>query len=87
MPIKKRKQQEAPPVKRDRNGLVRCRVCGCTEVDACAPGCSWVDSSLCSVCDEVIDALGVWFCDSRRPNVTALLREVRRELVEVRDAE
>lgn len=36
-----------------------CRVCGCTENNACQPyGCSWVEEDLCSACvekKEVID--------------------------------
>jgi hypothetical protein len=65
-------------VKRDRNGLTRCRVCGCTEVDACAPGCSWVEEDLCSVCAVAAEALFDWLGDARRANKSALWREVER---------
>jgi len=27
-----------------------CRVCGCSDNNACAEGCSWVESDLCSTC-------------------------------------
>lgn len=27
-----------------------CRTCGCTELQACAGGCSWVEPDLCSAC-------------------------------------
>jgi len=27
-----------------------CRVCGCSEFNACPGGCSWVDKDLCSAC-------------------------------------
>lgn len=27
-----------------------CRVCGCTEDEACPEGCSWYDDGLCSRC-------------------------------------
>lgn len=30
----------------------QCRVCGCTELDACSGGCSWVKSDLCSRCSQ-----------------------------------
>jgi hypothetical protein len=30
----------------------QCRVCGCTDLDACKGGCSWVEEDLCSVCEE-----------------------------------
>lgn len=29
-----------------------CRMCGCTDMRACAGGCSWVEEDLCSACDE-----------------------------------
>jgi hypothetical protein len=29
-----------------------CRVCGCTEDNACEGGCSWVEDDLCSACAE-----------------------------------
>jgi hypothetical protein len=29
-----------------------CRVCGCTEFNACAGGCYWVEPDLCSRCAE-----------------------------------
>ena len=28
----------------------RCRVCGCTDYNACLCGCSWVENDLCSEC-------------------------------------
>lgn len=71
-----------PEVKRDRNGLTRCRVCGCTEVDACNPPCGWVpgEADLCTGCDEVVR--GIMFCMAcaRRVNKLAVWREVNRRL-------
>lgn len=29
-----------------------CRICGCTELQACRGGCSWIDKDLCSSCGE-----------------------------------
>lgn len=29
-----------------------CRVCGCTDLNACEGGCSWVDEDLCSACAD-----------------------------------
>lgn len=29
-----------------------CRVCGCTDEDACEGGCYWVEKDLCSACVE-----------------------------------
>jgi len=34
------------------DGLPVCRVCGCSEEDACEGGCSWVEDDLCSACQE-----------------------------------
>lgn len=39
------------------DGLRECRVCGCTEYQAChddvtGAGCHWVDVDLCSVCER-----------------------------------
>jgi ParB/RepB/Spo0J family partition protein len=34
-----------------------CRVCKCTEHNACAGGCSWVQDDLCSRCDEFQEAI------------------------------
>lgn len=34
--------------------LVRtCRVCGCTDAEACPGGCSWAEADLCSTCPRV----------------------------------
>jgi hypothetical protein len=33
----------------------RCRVCGCTDARACPEGCYWVESDLCSACEELVD--------------------------------
>lgn len=30
-----------------------CRICGCTENNACMGGCYWVQPDLCSSCEEV----------------------------------
>jgi hypothetical protein len=75
-----RKADRTEP-RRDRNGNIRCRVCGCTEVDACADGCGWVqgEADLCTTCAAAADALVVWLESARRPNRAALWREVRRQ--------
>jgi hypothetical protein len=33
-------------------GARHCRVCGCQELRACDPPCSWVEEDLCSTCAE-----------------------------------
>lgn len=79
----KRKTPPAEAVhelKTDSQGYVRCRVCGCTEVDACPVGCCWVEDDLCSVCAAAAEALGHWHRQVRRANLSALLRETRSQL-------
>ena len=63
----------------DRNGFVRCRVCGCTEIDACPGGCGWVpgEENLCTTCGEAARAILIWRGSARRANIAALLREAR----------
>jgi len=31
----------------------KCRVCGCTELRACNPPCSWIKEDLCSACVDI----------------------------------
>ncbi len=31
-----------------------CRVCGCSELNACEGGCSWVEKDLCSACIDIL---------------------------------
>jgi len=33
-----------------------CRVCGCSDEDACEEGCHWVEEDLCSSCVDVVGA-------------------------------
>lgn len=33
-----------------------CRVCGCTQNNACEQGCAWSEEGLCTACAEVLDA-------------------------------
>jgi hypothetical protein len=73
----KMKNPEAKEPRRDRNGLVRCRVCGCTEADACIPPCSWEpgQNDLCTTCAAAVDAMVEWANSARRANMAALRRE------------
>lgn len=60
--------------------LTRCRVCGCTEVNACAGGCSWVEKDLCSTCAVAVEGLIQFHLNAQRANMAALNREVDRRL-------
>jgi predicted Fe-S protein YdhL (DUF1289 family) len=68
-------------MKHDKNGLVRCRVCGCTEIEPCDPPCSWVEVDLCSGCWDTVAALVRWREGARRPSMAALKVAVTDELI------
>lgn len=35
----------------------KCRICQCTEKDACAGGCAWEESDLCTTCSCMLGAI------------------------------
>ena len=81
MSLAKRKEREViRHIRRDRRGLIRCRVCGCTQVDSCIGGCAWVrgEPDLCTTCDDAVKAIVTWIGEARRLNRAALWREVKR---------
>ena len=42
----------------------KCRVCGCTDNNACEGGCYWVEHDLCSSCADVpCEEDGLFYCD------------------------
>jgi predicted Fe-S protein YdhL (DUF1289 family) len=61
----------------DRDGWLRCRVCGCTDREPCVPPCSWVDGDLCSRCLAAVEAILEWREGAHRANWAALFRELR----------
>lgn len=67
---------EKTDLKLDRDGLIRCRVCGCTEREPCNPPCSWIDVDLCSGCADAVLALAEWYDGAHRSNKAALFREL-----------
>lgn len=44
------RQNEIVQLEQAAAGERKCRVCGCTEDDACAGPCYWVELDLCSAC-------------------------------------
>ena len=38
-------------------GVQHCRVCGCTDITACDPPCSFVEGDLCSACAPFLEAV------------------------------
>lgn len=72
----KAERERYAKVRHDRNGLTRCRVCGCTQADGCPSGCGWVaGEDLCTGCDKAANALSQWLNGARRANKAALWRE------------
>ena len=70
-------------LRQDRDGLVRCRVCGCTEREPCNPPCSWAprdEVDLCSNCAEAVSHLIDWVYTAHRASWAALKREVKAQL-------
>jgi len=59
--------------------MTRCRVCGCTEVNACNPPCGWEPEcgNLCSNCATAINAVIDWMDAAVRANFTGLIREAK----------
>jgi hypothetical protein len=72
---KNRRAADAP-IRTDRHGFIRCRVCGCTEIDACENGCSWSKQDLCSTCASGAGAIADWFERTRGANWTRLWQAV-----------
>lgn len=73
--MKKARKTESQ-IKRDRDGLIRCRICGCTERDACADMCSWVEDDLCSTCHRIREQLAIYAGVARRLTWASLRRLV-----------
>jgi hypothetical protein len=57
-----------------------CRVCGCTDENACAGGCVWIEPGLCSICALTAEALREWVQRAVIPNMAALCEEVLRDI-------
>jgi len=58
----------------------RCRVCGCTQYDACWNGCGWAAGrgDICTNCAEITRALADYSDVVRKFNRAAIEREVGR---------
>lgn len=66
---------------RQRMAPKRCRLCKCTEDEACNPPCGWDpdDSSICTNCGIAVNVLANWLISAVRPSVSALIREAKLE--------
>jgi hypothetical protein len=65
-------------IKTDRHGFVRCRMCGCTEIEACEPPCGWEpgEGDLCTTCAIMMRAMLHWLFAGHHPTKASLLREL-----------
>lgn len=70
----------SPPFLHDRDGLLRCRVCRCTDREPCNPPCGWdpedARGDLCTACAGMLEHMLFWFDYAHRPTKAALLREL-----------
>jgi hypothetical protein len=64
----------------ERKALPHCRVCGCTDDDACPDGCEWVERNLCSACATAAGqlVLGEPESERRKKRVRGRRRAARR---------
>jgi hypothetical protein len=69
------------PEKYGRGGLLKCRICGCTETEPCNPPCAWASGDfrgdICTSCADLAQAVAEWMEDARRPKPNRLIREAR----------
>jgi hypothetical protein len=68
--------------------MMKCRICECTDVDACASpdGCGWVADDLCSTCGELMEYLAAYMIIAGphdRHTVEHATTAVRRALKEL----
>ena len=79
MAAKAKASRGASQVQRVRDGLQRCRVCGCTQVDGCNPPCGWIaGEDLCTTCYDAAQAVFTWLNSARRVNWAGLRREAEK---------
>lgn len=59
------------------DSMNRCRVCKCTQAEACNPPCGWerAELDLCTSCAEAIRVVREWIEGAVRPSFAALKRE------------
>lgn len=53
-----------------------CRVCGCSDAEACPSGCAWYDPTLCTTCALAVEAVVEWIEEAHKPDTNRLMREV-----------
>lgn len=61
--------------------MTRCRVCGCTEAEACNPPCGWApgQGNLCTSCAYAVNIVVEWMDIALRPNFAGIVREAKAQ--------
>lgn len=59
---------------------MKCRLCKCTDNNACDPPCGWAEENLCTSCAFVAEQIRDWIRGAVRPSFAALKREVMEEV-------
>lgn len=54
----------------------QCRVCHCTENNACRPPCSWAEPGLCTLCSDTVIQLLKFMTGAVDPAVERLAAQV-----------
>jgi hypothetical protein len=65
---------------------MKCRICECSEHDACLEGCSWTAPDLCSTCADFLEVMAAYMMlagPSNRHTLRDAVLAVRRCLLEV----
>lgn len=66
--------------------MMKCRICECTETDACVNGCSWATDTLCSTCADFMEVMAAYMMVSgphHRHTIEEATVNVRRCLAEI----
>lgn len=48
----KKSVKKSSPFQKAGKKVRKCRICGCSDFDACPGGCYWAEKDLCSACER-----------------------------------
>jgi hypothetical protein len=68
-------------VRRTRDGLTRCYVCGCSAIEPCNPPCGWAFDDVCTTCADAAAVIAIWRENAHAPKMSRLLAVSYRGLV------
>jgi len=69
--------------------MKKCRICECTDVDACVMPCYWVNDDLCSTCAEFLEMMAAYAIIAgphHRRTVPDMITVLRRCILEIAGA-